>query len=84
MQTSSYISMSEAAKRAPCRLSAKTIWRWCRRGLTVRSGTSIRLQHICVGGRVFTTAQWLEQFFAELAKADLAKGRRPKQQPAIK
>lgn len=35
-----------------------------------RGDERIRLQHIRTGGRVFTTAQWVAEFGAALAKSD--------------
>lgn len=66
-----YLSMSEAARLTPRRPSAGTIWRWCRRGVQTRNRQYVRLRHVRVGGRVFTTQAWLEQFFEQVAAADL-------------
>lgn len=68
---SDYLTLGQAAQRTPNRPSAGTIWRWARHGIVARDGSVVRLQHIRIGGRVFTTEQWLHQFFEEVAKADL-------------
>ena len=52
------------------RPSANCIWRWCRRGVLSRGGERVRLQHVRIGGRVYTTARWLEEFGRRLAEAD--------------
>lgn len=65
-----YITLAEAAKLAPTRPSANAVWRWCRRGIKARNGSRVRLAHVRVGGRVFTTHDNVEAFFAELADAD--------------
>lgn len=46
------------------------MWRWCRRGVLARSGKRIKLQHIRVGGKIFTTAEWVIAFGRHLADAD--------------
>lgn len=35
-----------------------------------RSGTRVRLEHVRIGGKIFTTAQWVEEFGKALAQAD--------------
>lgn len=70
-----YITLSEAAALAPRPPTAGAVWRWARRGLPTSDGRRIHLRHVRVGGRVYTTEQWLHQFFEELAAADLANTR---------
>lgn len=70
METPEYITLTEAAKRCPSRPSISAIWRWCRRGLKSRSGRRVRLQHVRVGGRIFTTEEYMHRFFGELAASD--------------
>jgi len=72
-----YITLSEAAQRTPGRPSAGTIWRWARRGILTRAGHTVRLQHVRVGGRVYTTDMWLQDFFREVAAQDLARWQHP-------
>ena len=77
-----YISLSEAAKRSPGRPHSATIWRWCRKGVRSRSGTTIKLEHVRVGGKIFTTEGSLSQFFEAVAEADAAHfDREPRQAP---
>lgn len=64
------ISLTEAAKIAPGRPSTNCVWRWCRKGVLSRGGERIRLQHQRVGGMIFTTGTWLEEFGRALAEAD--------------
>lgn len=68
---SKYLTLGQAAQQTPGRPSAGTIWRWARRGIRARDGNVVRLKHIRVGGRVYTTEQWLQQFFEQVAAADL-------------
>jgi len=67
-----HLRLGEAAKIAPGRPSTNCLWRWCRKGVLARSGERIRLQHIRIGGKIFTTPAWLEQFGKALAEADAA------------
>ena len=68
--TDAQITLTEAANIAPGRPSANCIWRWCRRGVRSRNGDRVRLQHMRIGGKIFTTARWLEEFGRALADAD--------------
>jgi hypothetical protein len=83
MTQEDYITLGEAAKLAPGRPSVNACWRWARKGVKARSGQRIRLRHIRAGGRVLTTAAWVEQFTRELADADAehfdAEADKPKQ-----
>lgn len=65
-----YISLSEAAALAPGRPHVASIWRWCRKGVTSRSGERIKLIHIRAGSRLFTTEENLQTFFEQIAEAD--------------
>ena len=68
--TEQYIRLGQAAQIAPGRPSANCIWRWCRKGVLSRGGERIRLQHVRIGGKIFTTAAWLHEFGKRLAEAD--------------
>lgn len=37
-----------------------------------KNGQTVRLTHLCVGSRLYTTREWLDQFFHEMTAADLA------------
>lgn len=67
-----HITLTEAAKLAPGRPSTNCLWRWCRRGVLSRCGERVRLQHMRIGGKIFTTAAWVEEFGRRLAEADAA------------
>ncbi len=64
------LTLSQAARVAPGSPTPNCIWRWCRRGVIARSGRRIRLEHVRVGGKLFTSAEWLESFGRRLAEAD--------------
>lgn len=69
--SSEYLNLAEASRRVPGRPSMWAVWRWCRKGVKVRGGTErIFLQHIRVGGKLFTTRPWLDAFGVALAEAD--------------
>jgi len=57
-----HITLTEAAKITPGRPSTNCLWRWCRRGVMSRSGQRVRLEHVRIGGKIFTTARWVEEF----------------------
>lgn len=65
-----YISLTDVAKYAPGRPSANCVWRWCRRGVLARNGERIRLKHVRIGGKIFTTRRWLDDFGRGLAAED--------------
>ena len=64
------LTLSQAARIAPGSPSPNCVWRWCRRGVLARSGERVRLQHVRIGGKLFTTARWLNEFGRCLAEAD--------------
>ena len=64
------IPLTEAATISPGRPHTSCVWRWCRQGIKARSGKRIRLDHVRVGGRIFTSAQALDRFFSAVAQAD--------------
>jgi len=65
-----YITLTQAAKLAPGRPSTNCLWRWCRRGVKARSGEVVCLEHVRVGGKLFTCKQWVRDFGQRLAAAD--------------
>lgn len=72
MEISDHITLSQASKLTPGRPSTNCLWRWCRKGVLSRGGTRIRLQHVRIGGKIFTTAAWVAAFGEALAEADAA------------
>jgi hypothetical protein len=78
----SLLSMKQAAKLVPSRRSGRpcssaTLWRWAMRGVR-----GIRLESLCVGGSLMTSAEALEDFFRRLAEARY--GPEPSSQPTIR
>jgi len=65
-----HISLNEAVRIAPGDVSPNCLRRWCRRGVLSRSGGRIKLQHVRVVGKLFTTAKWIDEFGKRLAEAD--------------
>jgi len=70
MKSENYKTLSQVAKLCPGRPHTSAVWRWCRKGLKSRCGETIRLQHIRVGGKIYTTAEWLSDFFTSIAESD--------------
>jgi hypothetical protein len=67
-----YLTLTQATKLSPGRPSTNCIWRWCRRGVLSRGGRRVRLRHVRIGGKIYTTAEWLNDFGQRLADADAA------------
>lgn len=65
-----YLTLTQAANVAPGRPTTNCLWRWCRKGVVSRSGHRVRLRHIRAGGKIFTKAEWVEEFGRTLAEAD--------------
>lgn len=65
-----YLTVTEAARLIPGRPSAHSIWRWCRKGIISRSGCRLFLEHVRIGGKIYTTEKWLHEFCSELAHLD--------------
>ena len=72
VHTKNAIPLSEAAKFAPGRPSTCAVWRWCRVGIRTKTGQRVKLSHIRVGGRLYTSKAALNAFFAAVAEADAA------------
>jgi hypothetical protein len=66
------LTLGQASRVSPGRTSTNTIWRWARKGVVARSGERIRLEHLRLGGKIFTTEQWMQDFGRKLATADAA------------
>lgn len=76
------IALPDAPALLPNRPHVSAIWRWCRRGVLSRMGERIRLQHVRLGGKLYTSRAWIDAFAAALADADTAYfDRRDQQSP---
>ena len=65
-----YLRLSEAAGILPVPVAPCTIWRWCVNGYFVPATKRVvRLEHVNIGRRLFTTKKWVEEFIAELTAA---------------
>jgi hypothetical protein len=67
---SEYFDLCRAAKLFPADPSMACIWRWCRKGCKARNGERVHLKHVRVGGKLYTTKEWADQFMADMAKHD--------------
>ncbi len=73
----SLLTMAEAARfygsRSGFRPHPSTVFRHARRGVAAaQGGGRIRLEHVRVGGRIFTSRESIERFWAACADADAA------------
>lgn len=47
------------------RVSRQTVWNWHRKGLSISSGSRVRLLALERGRRLYTTRQWIHWFMHE-------------------
>ena len=73
MRDDEYMSPADAAQRLLPLATVTTVWRWCRYGVKCANGKRVRLRHVRIGGRIYTTAGWLEEFLRALRAADAAR-----------
>jgi hypothetical protein len=71
VQTDELITLTVAATATANRVHPSSLWRWCRRGCKARNGRQIRLRHVRIAGRVYTSRQWLDEFMETLTAADI-------------
>lgn len=69
IDTNEYIDCATAGQNLPGRPSANAVWRWAARGVLGRDRQRVRLRHIRVGKKLFTTMAWLMEFSVEYAAA---------------
>lgn len=72
LDTTDHITLGRASHLVPGRPSTNCMWRWCRKGVLARSGERIRLEHVRIGGRIFTRPSWVEEFGRRLTAADVS------------
>ena len=70
--TLDHLTLGQASHLVPGRPSTNCMWRWCRKGVLARSGERIRLEHVRIGGRIFTRPAWVEAFGRRLTAADVS------------
>jgi hypothetical protein len=56
-----YIPINVASQFIPGRPHRATIWRWCLKGIR-RNGATVKLSTVAVGGRRFTTKEFIAAF----------------------
>lgn len=65
------VPLAEAARMLPKRggrnVCVRTIWRWSSRGVKDRQGKRVVLRTTKIGHCVFTSAEWLEEFFSAIS-----------------
>lgn len=85
--TDRFLTMTQAAKairHLPRRFSPATVWRWARYGLKTPSGRVVCLRQIRLGGGLYTTAKWLDEFFLAVMAEDQTGWRRGPQRRAVR
>ena len=60
-----YMTARQVAQMAPGNPTSATVWRWMTRGLRVRGRGTIQLRYLRRGGRLYTTQDWVADFFAQ-------------------
>ena len=68
------LTMAQAARSFPSArlgrpVSASTVWRWCRKGVKVPGGGTLRLECVRVSGRWLTSVEALSRFVAQQTPA---------------
>lgn len=69
-ESSNFLTLGQAAALVPNHPSPNCIWRWCRKGVKARSGERVHLQHVRLGGVIYTTGAWMQEFGRQLVDAD--------------
>lgn len=67
-----YLTRIEAAKLSPGSPPATSVYRWMMDGIGIRRNKTaprIKLQFLKVGGNMFTTEEWLSDFFRRCTEA---------------
>lgn len=59
------LTLTQAAKLLPHRPHLSSVWRWVRQGVQ-----GVRLEHVKVGRRLFTTEEAVKRFIARLTEVD--------------
>lgn len=65
------LTLAQAAASCSTKPDPASVWRWCRKGIKTSGGRRVRLEHVRVGGRIYTTEPAMERFFAAVAAADM-------------
>lgn len=66
MSETGHIALRRVCEITPTHPSLTTVWRWTREGIGIRGGRRVRLQTERVGGRIYTTRDWLHEFHRAL------------------
>jgi len=61
---SEYLTLSQAARAVPGRVSVPTVWRWAVHGVG-----GVRLRSARAGRKFVIKREWLEEFYSELGAA---------------
>jgi hypothetical protein len=72
--TEHLLTLSEAAKLLPGKVSVTTLWRWRLHGIRGR-----KLESVMLGGKVYTSREAIQRFARQLGGTDAAAIRSPRQ-----
>lgn len=70
MQHNPALTLTEAARACPGRPHPSTLWRWARKGVRGANGVTVKLEHVRLGARIFTSREAIDCFGRALAEAD--------------
>jgi hypothetical protein len=65
------LTLAEAARVIGVDIGPAAVWRMARKGTLALDGTRVRLRHERIGRKIFTRPEWIEDYMAELNRADL-------------
>lgn len=70
IETEKLITLKQAILAVPGTGHPSAAWRWIRRGVLGRNGERIFLEGVRAGGKLLTSAEAVQRFFAAVAAAD--------------
>jgi hypothetical protein len=66
-----HLTLAQAAHLFADPPHPSALWRWCRKGLRARNGELVRLVHVRIGMKLYTTEEAIAEFGLALAEADV-------------
>ena len=77
-----FLTCAQAAQQFPAKRTRESIWRYARKGVKCRDGSTICLGHIVVGREIFIPEDAIEPFIKALTDANALKKPVPAPSPA--
>jgi len=72
LDTDRILTLAEAGKMFPKRISPTSMWRYCIEGYKARDGEPIKLEHVRMGRQIFVTVDAIETFMKTVAEREAA------------